>query len=72
MMNLPLSCSSFLLLPPEVKVDAMLPYHLDVSIEGLYSQTLDTIYNGHNVAVIITLLNFLYMKLVSKSTMHSY
>ena len=66
MMNLPLSCSSFLVLPPEVKVDTILPYHLDAStVKSLYSQTLDKIYNDHNVAVIVALLNFLYMKLVS-------
>ncbi|XP_065912094.1 synembryn-A-like [Dysidea avara] len=64
MMNLPLSCSSFLVLPPEVKVDTILPYHLDAStVKSLYSQTLDKIYNDHNVAVIVALLNFLYMKL---------
>jgi len=64
-MNLPPSCSSILLLPREVRVDAMVPYHLDGKAENVYSQTLDRIYNGHNVAAIISLLNFLFIKLVS-------
>ena len=67
MMNVPVSCSACLLLPAQVKVDELVQNHCDnPNVKLLYSEKLDRLYDDHNMAVIVSLLNFLSTKLVCK------
>jgi len=64
MMNVPVSCSTCLLLPTEVKIDELTQHRIDPNIKFLYSEKLDRVYDDHNMAVIVSLLNFVDTKLV--------
>ena len=64
MMNIPPSCSAHLLLPAQVKIDELIHHRVDPNIQILYSDKLDKLYCGHNMAVITSLLNFVCAKLV--------
>ena len=63
-MNVPGSCSAYLLLPAQVKIDDLVQHHIDPNMQLLYSDKLDKLYNDYNMAVIASLLNFLCTKLV--------
>ena len=64
MMNVPPSCSACLLLPAQVKIDELVQHHIDPNIQLLYREKLDKVYSDHNMAVIVSLLNFVCTKLV--------
>lgn len=64
MMNAPVSCSAALLLPAQVEIDKLVQHHIDPNIQLLYSEKLDKLYSDHNMAVIVSLLNFICTKLV--------
>ena len=69
-MNIPSSCSAYLLIPAQVKIDELVQHHIDPNIQILYSEKLDKVYSDHNMAVIASLLNFVCTKLVCMCYAH--
>lgn len=63
-MNVPVKCSTCLLLPAHVKIDELIQHQIDPNIKLLYSEELDKVYDDHNMAVIVSLLNYVCTKLV--------
>ena len=68
-MNVPASCSACLLLPAQVKINGLVQHHVDPSFQCLYSENSDKVYDDYNMAVIVSLLNFVCTKLVCKPFM---
>ena len=66
MINVPVTCVAALLLPAQVEIDKLVQHHIDPNIQLLYAEKLDKLYGDHNMAVIVSLLNFVCTKLVCK------